>query len=237
MIALIDADSLMFQACFNVDKKDEALKKYDELINNIKIECWCDEVKIAIKGDDNFRYKLADDYKANRSQGLPEAVKEWLPIIREHALENGAVPADGMEADDLVSHWAYEAAYEDVVIAHMDKDLDMIPGEHYNYHHNKMKHYTISPDEAYENFYIQLLMGDNADNIKCIYGIGPAKASKIVKAVDPYHRLDIVMSLWQRRVADWQQKMLVAGNLLWLRRFPEDKFTFEHDEVTYAPEY
>ena len=29
MIALIDADSLMFQACFNIDNTKEALDKYD----------------------------------------------------------------------------------------------------------------------------------------------------------------------------------------------------------------
>ena len=236
MIALIDADSLMFQACFNIEDTKEALQKYDDLIENIRIECWADEVKVAVKGDNNFRYKLADDYKANRS-GVPEEVAKWLPVIRNYALEQGAVPTEYGEADDLVSQWAYEEGYQDCVVAHMDKDLDMIPGEHYNYHHAKMKHYTLTHDEADHNFHMQLLMGDNADNIKCLYGIGPAKAAKILNGVDAHHRTDMVISLWERRVPDWQQKLLVAGNLLWLRRFPEDKWTFKHNGETYAPDY
>lgn len=236
MKALIDADSLMFQSCFNVEDKDHALEKYDDLINSIQVECFADEVKVGIKGDNNFRYKLADDYKANRT-GVPDEVTEWLPTIREHALANGAIPVEYGEADDLVSQWAYEEGYQDIVICHMDKDLDMIPGEHYNYHYNKMKHYTVSHDEADFNFHAQLLMGDSADNIKCLHGVGPAKANKILNAVDAHHRLQTVIQLWERRREDWQKNLLIAGNLLWLRRFPEDKFTFEHNGETYAPEF
>ena len=236
MIALIDADSLMFQACFNIDNTKEALDKYDTLIESIRIECWCDDVKVAVKGDNNFRHKLTDDYKANR-QGVPEAVQKWLPIIREYALEKGAIPVESGEADDLVAQWAYEEGYQDMVVCHMDKDLDMIPGEHYNYHHNKMTHYTLTADEADYNFHMQLLMGDSADNIKCLHGIGPAKAAKILNAVDAKHRTDMVISLWERRVPDWQNKLIIAGNLLWLRRFPEDKWTFKYNGETYAPEH
>ena len=40
-----------------------------------------------------------------------------------------------MEADDLVSIWAYEAIdnNEEYVICGIDKDLLQIPGQHYNY--------------------------------------------------------------------------------------------------------
>lgn len=237
MIALIDADSLMFQSCFNVDSKEHALEKYDDLVESIVIECFADEKKLAIKGDDNFRYKLADDYKANRAGAIPEAVTEWLPIIREHALENGAIPVESGEADDLVSQWAYEEGYQDCVVCHMDKDLDMIPGEHYNYHYNKMKHYTVSHDEADFNFHMQLLMGDSADNIKGLYGVGPAKAAKILNAVDAHHRTMTVMQLYERRVPNWKQELLKTGNLLWLRRYPEDKWTFKYNGEEYAPDY
>ena len=236
MIALIDADSLMFQACFNISDTKEALNKYDTLIESIRIECWCDETKVAVKGDNNFRYKLADDYKANR-QSTPEEVTKWLPTIRAYALERGAIPVESGEADDLVSEWAWREGYQDCVVCHMDKDLDMIPGEHYNYHHNKMTHYTISHDEADYNFHMQLLMGDSADNIKCLHGIGPAKAAKILNGVDAHHRTDMVISLWERRVPNWQQELLKAGNLLWLRRYPEDKWTFKHNGETYEPEF
>lgn len=236
MIALIDADSLMFQAIFNIDSDEEMLKKYDDHVESVKIECFCDEAKLAIKGDDNFRYKLTDDYKANRktAQTDEESLRR-LSVVRQHALEQGAIPAHGMEADDLVSHWAYDMSYQDCVVAHMDKDLDMIPGEHYNYHHRKMKHYTLSTDEADYNFHMQLLMGDSADNIKCLHGIGPAKAKKILATTDANKRLDMVISLWSRRVPDWQQKLLIAGNLLWLRRWPTDRFTFEHEGELYEP--
>ena len=227
----------MFQSIFNIESDEEMLKKYEDNIESIKIQCFCDDAKIAIKGDDNFRYKLAEDYKAHRKNNQPDDEQlRRLSVVRQHALENGAIPAHGMEADDLVSHWAYEESYQDVVICHMDKDLDMIPGEHYNYHHRKMKHYTVDADEADYNFKIQLLMGDSADNIKCLHGIGPAKATAILAHTDFNNRMDMVKSLWERRVPDWQQKLLIAGNLLWLRRYAEDTFRFEHEGKLYALE-
>lgn len=235
MIALIDADSIMFQSCFNVDTPDAAFAKFDDLIETCMIQTFCDDMKIAIKGDGNFRYELTDSYKEHRPS-LPEPVEKYLPAVREHALKMGAVPADGMEADDLVTHWAYEQAYEDCVVCHLDKDLDMIPGEHFNFHWNKMCHYSVSVLEADSWFHQQLLMGDRADNIKCLDGIGPVKAKKIIEAADADKRIDMVMDLWSRRYGKgWQDALLIAGNLLWMRRFPGDKFTFEHEGVKYEP--
>ena len=74
------------------------------------------------------------------------------------------------------------------IIAHLDKDINLIPGKHYNWELTRLgkvvreaRHYTITDEEALRNFYTQLLTGDVTDNIKGVPGIGPKKAEKLLQ--------------------------------------------------------
>ena len=62
------------------------------------------------------------------------------------------------------------------VIAGVDKDLLQIPGYHYHLKKGTLEH--ISWYDAIRNFFIQCLMGDTADNIPGVPGIGRVKAKK-----------------------------------------------------------
>ena len=106
-----------------------------------------------------------------------------------------------MEADDLVSIWAYEAREEEVpyVIAGIDKDLKQIPGNHYNF--NKQLHEFVDDDNANLNLMLQCLTGDTSDNIPGLKGIGPAKASKILAGVPMARRWSRVRAAWRRHGA------------------------------------
>lgn len=84
--------------------------------------------------------------------------------------------------------------YSNTVIASRDKDLDTVPGWHFKWWLKGAKDdqgnvipeeqrtvekgqaYWISIVEAFRNFYTQLLVGDAADNIKGLYGVGPKSA-------------------------------------------------------------
>ncbi len=67
---------------------------------------------------------------------------------------------------------------DNTVICSIDKDLQQIPGNHYNF--VKKEHSFVTPEEAIQNFYKQILTGDAADNIKGAKGIGPVRAGKII---------------------------------------------------------
>ncbi|MDD9803164.1 MAG: hypothetical protein OXU53_11530, partial [Deltaproteobacteria bacterium] len=113
--------------------KLEIRKAIKATMLDIEAQCFASEMKVAVKGHGNFRKDLYANYKSNRV--TKDDIKDYLNYGHKHMLEKyDAVQADGMEADDLVSIWAYEAREEEVpyVIAGIDKDLKQIPGNHYN---------------------------------------------------------------------------------------------------------
>ena len=211
-IILIDADSLYFRTCFVTKKQSEIRKGIKQSIANIRRECMTDNMLVAVKGAGNFRHDLYSKYKANRKP-LEDDMKKALNYAHSFLIDElGAIQADGMEADDLCSIWAYEAKEMDkrYVIAGIDKDLLQIPGDHYNF--NKQTFRNMSNSEAHKHLMLQCLTGDNADNIPGIKGIGPKKAEKIL--------LDIPMGRqWQRVQAAWRKHK--TGNPFLSRRLLE----------------
>ena len=153
---------------------------------------------VAVKGKGNFRKDLYKDYKANRNRDYEPEHAAALNYGHQYMVDKyNAVMAHGMEADDLVCIWAYEAreAEEDFLIAGIDKDLKQIPGNHYNF--NKQEFDFVDDDTAHYNLMLQCLTGDGGDNIPGIKGIGPKKAAKILDGI----RTD---RMWSRVRAAWR---------------------------------
>jgi 5'-3' exonuclease len=95
----------------------------------------------------------------------------------------------------------------------IDKDLDMIPGHHYN--PVKKDHYYVNDKEAIKNFYRQILTGDKVDNVQGLRGIGPKKADKILGDFDT----DLAMYEAVLKAYDGDaERVLENGQLLWIRR-------------------
>ena len=196
-IILVDADSIYFRIAYRTKKQHEIRKGIKDMLNDIMKQNESDKMMIAVKGRDNFRNQIYSPYKANR-QPQPDDMKKALTYGHSHMVEKyGAVMADGMEADDLVSIWAHEcrANEQDYVIAGIDKDLLQIPGAHYNF--NKGIHRTVDEDEAHQLLMLQCLTGDSTDNIPGIKGIGPKKAEKILKNVPTSRQWDRVRAAWR----------------------------------------
>ena len=81
------------------------------------------------------------------------------------------------------------------IVAHIDKDLDQIPGEHFNF--NKKIKYTVSAMDGYKKLIEQWITGDSADGIPGIKGYGPAKAKKAINGVLPENLEDCVKRLYK----------------------------------------
>lgn len=182
-VTLIDADSILFKVCCTNESKGGIRKAIKDELKYIDRECMYDQVRIAVKGKGNFRYKVYSNYKSNRPPLDPD-LKKRLTYAHEWVLDNyPAVTADGMEADDLVSIWAWEALNSEIdyIIAHIDKDLDQIPGKHFNF--NKKEHYIVSAVDGYNKLIEQWISGDSADGIPGLKGYGKAKALKVMNGV------------------------------------------------------
>jgi len=189
MLTLIDADSILFKACCTQDSKSGVKKTIKETFMKIDQDCMMQSVQIALKGKGNFRYNVYSDYKSNRPD-LDQKLKDKLNYAYEWVMDNyPATSAEGMEADDLVSIWSWEALNSErpYVVAHIDKDLDQIPGVHYNY--NKGERYEVSAVDAYLKLIEQWITGDSADGIPGLPGYGPAKAKKVMNGI-PLERLE-----------------------------------------------
>ena len=137
---------------------------------------------VVLSGKGNHRDEIATlkTYKGNRPKDRRPAHYDALTdyLVRNY----GARIVDGREADDEVSILAHSSGDMDYVIATIDKDLDQIPGKHYDY--MKKTHYTIDAHESSRFFWYQVLAGDVTDNIGGAYRIGPQRAEKILKTME-----------------------------------------------------
>lgn len=138
----------------------------------------------------SFRDKLATTrpYKGNRD---PTHKPVHYGAIRDHLrAKYSSFVARGIEADDAVSIFAHDhyerSKPERIVIATIDKDLDQIPGWHYNYMQKVF--YAITNAEAEQFFVQQCLSGDPTDNVIGCWKCGEAAARRIAERfVYPAH--------------------------------------------------
>lgn len=148
-----------------------------------------EQVMVLLTGDNNFRDKTAKlrPYKENR-RNKPKPV--YYGAAREYLVKKyNAVIIDGAEADDYAGILATECfeSGQPYILAHVDKDLNSIPGIHYNY--DKKKWYNVSNYEAEHWFWVQVLAGDSTDCIPGLYKVGEAAARKILGKSQSYRSM------------------------------------------------
>lgn len=140
-------------------------------------------IVIVLSGPGNFREKIAKQkpYKGNRKDTHKpyhyQAIRDYLTGRWD------ARVVSGREADDECSIVAWSAWNNDekYIVATIDKDLDQIPGDHYDYRQKVF--YTMSQWNAEKAFWVQALAGDATDNIPGCYKIGMDKAEKVIQKV------------------------------------------------------
>lgn len=195
--ALIDGDIVAYRCAASCEPTKEKLEREpyrlavlraDELMYRILNDVGTDEFKLYLSGDDNFRYKIDPNYKANRKDKTRPL---WLEPIREFlANEWEAVVVSGYEADDAIGiHLT-----DDHVVCSIDKDLLQLPGRHYNF--VKGEFYYITPEQGEFNFWTLMLTGDISDNIPGVAGIGPVKAGRALAGLSPSEMRDRVLSMY-----------------------------------------
>lgn len=234
MKLFIDADSIMFKAACTQETKHDTRVVTRKIIEDTIADTFADETYIAVKGKGNFRYDIYSDYKSSRKDKLDDKLKERLNDAHAYLIKDwSAIQSDGMEADDVVSIWSYEAreAEQDFVIAHIDKDINQVPGNHYNY--NSKQIYFVDDNEADMHFCTQLLIGDNGDDIpKVKKGYGIKTAQKALAETTYDNRMDTVVDEWQRLYGKgWEKQLNIVGNLIYMKR------TWDLEEWNYEDRY
>lgn len=151
---------------------------------------------------DNWRTVFYPQYKANRKPRRPEhaeAIYEYMGK-KFHCLQ-----CTDQEADDAIA--AEAAGFRKKNIAHVvctnDKDMDQIPGEHYDF--TKTLEYYVTPDEAALSLDIQTIAGDSTDNIPGIKDWGAVTATKWLENQTVMDAYDKVYEC--QAVADYQHAL------------------------------
>lgn len=220
MIGLIDSDIICYRVGYttNDDSESVALDTLDSFITDLIVhEDLIDimDFEYYLTGKTNFRFDIAvtQPYKGNRSKRDKPV---HLQALRQRLIDTwGAKVSEGQEADDDMALRQYELGDDSIIIS-LDKDLDMVPGWHYNF--VKYTKYYTTPEQGLYLFYKQVLTGDQVDNIKGATRIGPKKAEKILADCST------PLEMWQACVKahDSEERALEDARLLWMRSKPEE---------------
>jgi DNA polymerase-1 len=157
----------------------------------------------------NFRHEIDPNYKANRSPA-PEDLKKQLPIAIEWIDKMGfkSFAQEGFEADDVIAATVKFAKSHDIkvrIVSH-DKDLYQLIEDGTVVIFDPLKKEEIDREKCFEKFGVYperigdylSLVGDSADNIPGVRGIGPKGAKKLLDQFESiekiYENIDQVLN-------------------------------------------
>lgn len=243
MHALIDGDIFLY--AFGSAKRENGqplqwpflISRMDGQLSNILKSVDATSHQIYLTGDGNYRERVATilPYKGNRPTEKPY----WYQQVKDFLIHHrGAALVEGMEADDKLGIEQYkDFLYQDnllgedckisenckTIICSLDKDLDMIPGWHYNWKKNEK--YFVDALTGWKNFWKQMLTGDATDNILGLYGVG--KSSSLLKQIDemntPADMQELVETQYKKRFGNkWHEFFSEFYQLLWILRSEDE---------------
>jgi hypothetical protein len=249
MLGLIDFDIIAYAKAYSnedADSEEQVLEDVDNFINFLNIRLQLDDYKGFLTGDGNYREEMAtiQPYKGNRDQEKPY----WHQTIKDYLIDSHAgVVVDGIEADDAMGIESQQV--EDSIIITIDKDLNMIPGDHYKWEvrNTPEKLYSVSPEEADNFFYEQILTGDPGDHIpglkRCTGRVASKKIKTSLREADNKH--EKLFEIWYAAHMDALVKIGIdlpdesvikgrcieeineVGGLLWIQREKDKIWTLE----------
>ncbi len=191
---------------------------------------------IDTKGD-TFRNEIDPNYKANRSAPPPELSMQ-LPVAIEWIDKMGykTLGMSGFEADDMIAtvvHLAKEKGYKVRVVSH-DKDLyQLIDDEANVVVVDAIKRKQMDEKACYEKYGVtakqftdyQSILGDSADNVPGVKGIGKVGAEKLLKE---YGDLDNIYAHVEEVKGANQKKLIASKDAAYMSK---KLVTLKHDVV------
>ena len=200
MLTLIDGNSLLFRAYYGVHSRltradgtpTGAVYGFVNMIlpvlaatnPNDSFVCVFDASRIS------FRQSIYPEYKANRDETPADLITQSF-MVREcmSAIGMPVLCIPGVEADDAIATLARQFCdiHDKTRIITSDKDLMQLVS-HCVFLYDGMKQTEIHDQQVFEKFGVkpsqvidaQSLIGDTADNVPGVHGIGPKKAAELL---------------------------------------------------------
>lgn len=180
-----------------------------------------------------FRHIEYPEYKANRDK-TPDDLRDNIPLVEEilNALKIPILRCDGFEADDIMATLAKQSAddgWECYVISG-DKDLlQLVEGDNKIIRQDKQGFSIYERDRVFEEWNVypeQILdylsmVGDQADNIPGVAGIGPKTAATLLgkyRTLDGiYENIEKTSAGQKKKLAADKEKAYLSKDLIALR--------------------
>ncbi|MDQ7045667.1 MAG: DNA polymerase I [Sulfurimonas sp.] len=189
-----------------------------------------------------FRNDIDPNYKANRSSP-PEELIMQLPIAIEWIDKMGykTLGKVGFEADDIIAtvvRHAKEQGYTTRVVSH-DKDLYQLIDDGKVVVIDAIKRKSMDEEACYDKYGVtpaqftdyQSILGDSADNVPGVKGIGKVGAEKLLKEFHTldgiYENLAVIKGANQKKLIEYRENAYMSKELVTLRPDVLDTFDFE----------
>jgi len=191
-LLLIDLGAIYYPVWHAVPPSEPAGKPHDVTVDRVRRMAEAAPGHVAICADSprNWRYDLLPTYKANRESKGEACIAQLRRVAETLRLDGFAVwQVDGYEADDVIAAATKQARKAGllVTIATADKDLAQLVAEGVGIHSVKTG-LDMGPAEVLAKFGVRpdqlgdwlALVGDKADNVPGIPGIGAVKATALL---------------------------------------------------------
>ena len=242
-ITVIDTFGFLFRSYFALPplRSKEGfptglLTGFINFIANIGKDFQTDYIVFALDAKGNtFRNELYDNYKAQRPD-VPEDLLKQLPIAISWIEQMGFKTAirTGFEADDIVASIAHDAKLKglEVRIVSHDKDLyQLIEDENDIYLFDPTKKVIINEAKCLEKYGVkasqftdyQSLLGDSADNIPGVKGIGAKTAEALIQQFGTLENIyanleNIEKKRWKTLLEESREMAFLSKQLVTLSR-------------------
>lgn len=245
--SLIDADILQYRCGFAADaqvKRDLKLQYPDAsdedllgmmeemdykaiALHNVKsvleyvVDRFNPEYRLYIQGEGNYRHDVAtiQEYKGNRKESRRP---KYYDDIKQYCIDHwNAIIVNHKETDDAIGIEQFDNPDKYTVIVSIDKDMDTIPGWHFNWVKDELYYVTVKDANLF--FFRQMLEGDRVDNIPGIKGIGVKKVDALMEACgrDVDKVREAVKDLYRKQYGEeWERCYREVGTLLYILRDP-----------------
>ncbi|AHC13730.1 DNA polymerase I [Salinispira pacifica] len=252
---LIDGYALIFRSYFAFIRTPlttsggvniSALHGFTRILLNILRDYSPEYLAVALDSrTPTFRDEMFEDYKKTRDK-TPEDLKAQFPII-ETLLKEFHIPTvrrNGMEADDIIASLARSCSAEGrpCFIVSGDKDLYQLVDEHVRIlkpsrsggfeeldGEGVFQDKGVHPDQIID--YLALL-GDSADNVPGVKGIGQKTAEKLLGQYESLdgiydHLEDIQSANWKKKLSEGRESAFLSKKLVILKDDLDFEFTLD----------
>lgn len=259
-IVLIDGHSILNRAFYGIPELTNAKGEHTNAVYgflNIMFRIIEEEkpqyitVAFDVK-QPTFRHEMYRQYKGTRKP-MPKELSEQVPMIKELLAAMGIciVEKPGFEADDILGTIAKMAEKQmlQVSLISGDRDLLQLASEQIKiripktkrtgteiedyYPEDVLEKYQVSPQAIID---LKGLMGDTADNIPGVPGIGEKTATKIIVQYGSVenaiaHVEEITPKKAKENLMEFQEQAVLSKALATIKTDCEIEYTFENARI------